>query len=88
MEGGGEEGAMLIQLFLLSSPSQPSPGSPPANTCSEPTYLKTKEPKYLEADTEDPFSNMKTKDITYFNTKEQKYQARETKESMYILGAE
>ena len=49
---------------------------------------RTKEPNYLEADTEDPFSNMKTKDITYLNTKEQKYQARETKESMYILGAE
>ena len=88
MVGGGEEGAMLIQLFLLSSPSQPSPGSPPANTCSEPTYLKTKELNYLEADTEEPFLNMRTEDITYFNTKEQKYQARETKESMYILGAE
>ena len=30
-------GAMLIQLFCLSSPSQPSPGSPAPNTCSEPT---------------------------------------------------
>ena len=32
-------GAMLIQLFCLSSPSQPSPGSPAPNTCSEPTDL-------------------------------------------------
>ena len=37
--GWREGGAMLIQLFCLSSPSQPSPGSLAPNTCSEPTDL-------------------------------------------------
>ena len=82
--GGGDVDPTVPPVFPLTT----LPREPASQHLLRTHIFEDQGSNYLEADTEDPFSNMKTKEITYFNTREQKYQARETKESMYILGAE